>query len=231
MSDTLLLAPSILSADMARFEQSMAEVANEVDYFHCDVMDGHFVPNLTFGAPVIKSLKKCAGRPLDIHLMIENPAKWVGDYLEAGLKHDDFLTFHIEAEPNPGEALARIRDAGVKAGLVIKPKTDPRVLLSYFDWVDQILVMTVEPGFGGQKFMTDMLDKVRYLKGILPENVVLAVDGGIDARTAPEAFEAGARLLVAGNAIFGKSDPSQAARDIRNAIKAKYFDYQDSMIK
>ena len=215
MSESVIISASLLSADMAHFVKSMEAVEKAVDFFHCDVMDGHFVPNLTFGAPVIKAIKKYSKLPLDVHLMIENPSRWIKSYITAGLSDSDYLTFHIEAEPLPQKALSEIRSAGIKSGIVIKPGTSTDAVRGLEKYVDQVLIMTVEPGFGGQKFMDRMLNKVIDVRKMFPEEVVIAVDGGIDPDTAPLAFEAGARILVAGNAIFGQADPSLAAAKIR----------------
>ncbi len=223
MSDKVLIAASLLSADMARFERSMSEVASEVDYFHCDVMDGHFVPNLTFGAPVVKAIKRISTLPLDVHLMIEKPASWIDDYIGAGLSSKDYLTFHIEAEPNPVNALKKIQDAGIQAGIVVKPGTAATAIKGLEKFVNQVLVMTVEPGFGGQKFKEEMLPKITEIRKMFPDNVLVAVDGGIDETTAPLVYEAGASLLIAGNAIFGKPDPRNAARNIRFSANPNHF--------
>ncbi len=217
MNSRVQISASLLSADMARFDRSVRQVANEVDYFHCDVMDGHFVPNLTFGAPVIKAIKKISPRPLDVHLMIERPFEWVSSYIDAGLDSDDFLTFHIEADPTSWKTLKRIRDAGIRPGIVLKPGTAAKAVEGLEELVDQVLVMTVEPGFGAQKFMNSMLSKISEVRKMFPDKVVVAVDGGIDQFTAPMVFGAGARLLVAGNAIYGQKRPRSAAEKIRLA--------------
>lgn len=201
---------------MANFERAIEIVAGAVDYIHCDVMDAHFVPNLTFGAPVIKAIKRVSqGIPLDVHLMIEKPIRWLPRFLEAGLGKGDFLTFHYEAEADPVMGLELIRAAGVGAGLSIKPKTSIANWTTFVGKLDQVLVMTVEPGFGGQSFMRDMLPKITAARAMFGEEVLIAVDGGIDATTAPEAYGAGAELLIAGNAVYGKPDPAEAARKIR----------------
>ncbi len=218
MNSRALIAASLLSADLARFDRSMRQTAGEVDYFHCDVMDGHFVPNLTFGAPVVKAIKKFSPRPLDVHLMIEKPSEWISCYIEAGLDGSDYLTLHIEADRSPHGTLQRIRDAGVRPGIVLKPGTPASALAGLEGLVDQVLVMTVEPGFSGQKFIDQMLTKISDVRRMFPENVLIAVDGGIDQVTAKRAFQAGARLLVAGKAIFGSKRPGLAARQIRDAV-------------
>jgi ribulose-phosphate 3-epimerase len=214
----LKIAPSLLSADMARLADAVKSVASAADYIHCDVMDGHFVPNLTFGAPVVAAVKKISPIPLDVHLMIECPGKWINDYIIAGLDNDDFLTFHVEAESKPEDLIAQIRNAGVRPGIAIKPKTIFEQFEGLVELVDQVLIMTVEPGFGGQKFMPDMLDKVKLTRQI-SQSVVIGIDGGIDKNTAPLAVQAGADLLIAGNAVFGYADPELAIQNIRRSIE------------
>ena len=199
---------------MARLADAVKMVADEADYVHCDVMDGHFVPNLTFGAPVVKALKKASPLPLDVHLMIEKPGRWIDDYIAAGLDERDFLLFHIEAEGDSYDVIHRIRAAGVRPGIAVKPKTGFSQFREFIDLVDQVLIMTVEPGFGGQKFMSENLEKVRLTRNAAP-TVIIGIDGGIDIDTAPAAVVAGANLLVVGNAIFGKADPAAAAREIK----------------
>ena len=212
------ISASLLSADLTRLAQAIESVQAAVDYIHCDVMDGHFVPNLTFGVPVVAAIKIVSAIPLDVHLMIESPGKWVDKYISAGLEGDDFLTFHWEAEPDPAKIIASIRQAGVRPGISIKPGTPLEAIEPLVASVDQILIMTVEPGFGGQSFIIEMLDKVRRLRSIMRLDQVIAVDGGIDPDTAPLASEAGVDLFVAGSAIFGKPDPNLAARELRKRL-------------
>jgi len=196
------IAPSLLSADMARLAEAVMMVENVADYIHCDVMDGHFVPNLTFGAPIVSAVKRVSALPLDVHLMIESPGRWIDDYLDGGLGKKDYLTFHVEAEPDPSGVIERIRAAGVRPGIAVKPGTLFEAFEDYIGSVDQVLIMTVEPGFGGQEFMRDNLLKVRKVRDLFPD-VVIGIDGGIDVSTAPEAVRAGADLLTAGSAVFG----------------------------
>lgn len=217
MSNTPMLSASLLSADMACFRKSIRRIEGAVHYLHCDIMDGHFVPNLTYGAPVVKAIKKATSIPLDVHLMIEKPGKWIDCYIDAGLDKNDYLTFHIEAEANPREVLKRIRSAGIKPGIVVKPGTPAAKISGLEELVDQVLVMTVEPGFGGQKFIAEMLDKIRTVRTMFPENVIIAVDGGIDCSTAPMVYNAGATLFIAGSAIFGARRPRDAAEKILGA--------------
>ncbi|MDP8240228.1 MAG: ribulose-phosphate 3-epimerase [Candidatus Hatepunaea meridiana] len=207
------ISPSLLSADLARLAEAVDIVADEAHYIHCDIMDGHFVPNLTFGAPVVAAIKRASAIPLDVHLMIESPGKWIDDYIKAGLDEKDFLTFHYEAEPDSEEVIKRIRDSGVRPGIAIKPKTEYEQFEYLIKLVDQVLIMTVEPGFGGQEFMQDKLIKVKKIRQAFP-SVVIGVDGGIDINTASVAVQAGADLLVAGTAIYGQPDPGVAIKNI-----------------
>ena len=212
------LSPSLLSADMSRLFDDVQLVSYNAEYAHCDVMDGHFVPNLTFGSPVIKALKKHDIMPLDVHLMIESPGKWIDDYLvNAKMGSDDFLTFHVEADDNPAETLRRIRSAGVRPGLAVKPGTSLDAIKPYWELIDQILIMTVEPGFGGQSFMADMIPKISEARSIIRSKQVIGVDGGISPETAGLVAEAGADLLVAGGAVYGTDDPLTAIDNIRKA--------------
>ena len=211
------IAASLLSADMAKLAEAVKMVSGEADYIHCDVMDGHFVPNLTFGAPVVAAVKRVSTLPLDVHLMIEAPERWVDSYIEAGLDTRDFLTFHVEAASNPEKTIAQIRRAGVRPGISIKPGTPFEEAAGLLPLVDMMLVMTVEPGFGGQTFMHDMLPKITAARAALGRSALVAVDGGIDTQTAPLVVRAGADLLVVGNAIYGREDPLQAVRELREA--------------
>ncbi len=215
------ISPSLLSADMARLAEAVAIVEHDAEYIHCDVMDGHFVPNLTFGAPIVAALKKVSSLPLDVHLMIESPGRWIDDYLATGLDDNDFLLFHYEAETDPRKPIEHIRKAGVRPGIAIKPMTGFDEFKELIELVDQVLIMTVEPGFGGQDFMRENLVKVRRTRELFPE-VVIGIDGGIDTTTAPEAVEAGANLLVAGSAVFGQPDPAEAIRNIRKSIRMSF---------
>lgn len=223
----IIVSPSILSADFANLERDIKLVENNgADWIHVDVMDGHFVPNITIGVPVVKSLRAITDLTLDVHLMIENPEKYVEAFAKAGA---DILTFHYEAveksvntpHPNPPQPgrenklsaiIQQIKSFGVKAGLSIKPKTSPDEVLPYLKDVDLILVMTVEPGFGGQKFMEDCAEKIKVIKAHAPENLIIQVDGGINDKTSKICTSYGANSLVAGNYIY-KSDNIKAAID------------------
>ncbi len=208
MSETLV-APSILSADFSNLadEIEKAEKAG-ADWIHVDVMDGHFVPNITIGAPVVKSIRKTTDLPLDVHLMIENPEKYIADFAAAGA---DLITVHYEAcEENLLDLLNLIKSYGIKAGISIKPSTQVDVLENYLPYIDLVLIMSVEPGFGGQEFIYDSLIKITELRAILAENhsenIKISVDGGINEKTAEYAVSAGADVLISGNYLFKAQD-------------------------
>lgn len=210
----VIISPSILSADFANLERDIKLVENAgADWLHIDVMDGHFVPNITIGVPVVKSIKKVTNLPLDVHLMIENPEKYIEAFANAGA---DILTFHYEAVNNVESIVKMIKSAGIKAGMSIKPKTPAKAILQYLDIIDLLLVMTVEPGFGGQKFMDDCAQKIPLIKENAPENLIIQVDGGINAETARICTNYGANSLVAGNYIYKSGDISYAISSLRN---------------
>ncbi|MDO8916294.1 MAG: ribulose-phosphate 3-epimerase [Coriobacteriia bacterium] len=212
------MAPSILSADFTRLGDAVAlcEAAG-AEWIHVDVMDGHFVPNLTIGPPVVKAVKHIAGLPLDVHLMIANPDETVRWYLDAGA---DLVTVHAEACRDLPAVLREIRTAGAKAGVSIKPGTPVDTVSSVIGELDVVLVMSVEPGFGGQAFMSESLSRIALIRDMAAaagSDLVIEVDGGIDESTAPLVVASGARMLVAGNAVFGRADPVAALRAIRAA--------------
>ncbi len=210
-----LIAPSILAADFANLERDIHDLEkNGADWVHVDVMDGAFVPNISIGIPVVKALRPVTALPLDVHLMIEKPGRYVERFIAAGA---DMLTIHLEADQpqNILEALEKIRALGCKAGLVLKPKTPAEAAIPYLKLCDMILVMTVEPGFGGQKFMEDMMPKLRALRQLLErENpaCVLEVDGGVDEKTQAICKANGAQVLVAGSAYFKAPDRAAFVR-------------------
>ena len=210
------ISPSILAADFANLERDISRVSS-ADYLHVDVMDGLFVPNITIGVPVVKSIRAVTALPLDVHLMIDRPVRYVEDFCKAGA---DIVTVHVEAdtEENTRLALERVRALGKRAGVVLKPKTPAEAALPFLDQCAMVLVMTVEPGFGGQSFMEDMLEKVRTLRGWIRGRGLhceLEVDGGIGPRTAPPAVEAGANVLVAGSAVYGAEDIPARIAELR----------------
>jgi len=210
------IAPSILSADFAALGEAIARVeAAGADQLHVDVMDGHFVPNLTIGPPVIESIKKRTRLPLDVHLMIEEPERWVDTYVRAGA---DLVTVHAEASAHLQRTLSQIREAGAKSGVALNPSTLPDVLEYVLDDLDLVLVMSVNPGFGGQAFLKEAYPKLRQLRRLLGSRPVeLSVDGGVGRSNAAELALAGAQVLVAGSAIFGAPDPGEAVRSLRSA--------------
>ncbi|HEY3506950.1 MAG TPA: ribulose-phosphate 3-epimerase [Actinocatenispora sp.] len=214
----LLIAPSILSADFARLADEAAAVADAVDWLHVDVMDNHFVPNLTIGLPVVQSLRAATDVPLDCHLMITDPDRWAVGYAEAGAHN---VTFHAEATDDPVALARRLRAAGSLAGLAIDRDTLVDPYLELLPEFDTLLIMTIKAGFGGQKFMPELLAKVRAAKAARGDlSVRIEVDGGINADTIGQAAEAGADAFVAGTAIYGADDPAAAARALRREAEA-----------
>lgn len=216
----LKIAPSILSADFARLGEEIASVRQGgADWIHFDVMDGRFVPNISIGLPVLSSVRKATDLFLDVHLMIEEPVKYAGRFCDAGA---DLVTVHAEADTpeNISAAIDAVKAAGKRAAVALKPATGAETVLPWLDRLDMVLVMTVEPGFGGQKFVADMLPKIETLRGWIEErglSCALECDGGIDAHTAPLVKSAGCDVLVAGSAVFGRDDRAAAIAAIRNA--------------
>jgi ribulose-phosphate 3-epimerase len=210
------IAPSILSADFAALGEAIGRVeAGGADQLHVDVMDGHFVPNLTIGPPVIESIRKRTRLPLDVHLMIEEPERWTDTYVKAGA---DFVTVHAEACTHLQRALSQIREAGARAGVALNPSTPPEVLQYVLDYLDLVLVMSVNPGFGGQSFIPTAYEKIRRTRALLAgRDVLVSVDGGVKASNAPLLAQAGATVLVAGSSIFGAPDPGAAVATLRSA--------------
>jgi ribulose-phosphate 3-epimerase len=213
------VAPSILSSDFAHLSDQVGEVMDAgARVIHCDVMDGHFVPPITIGPLIVGSLADQvhgAGGMLDVHLMIERPERQIAEFTKAGA---DMITIHWEATPHVHYALKAVREKGCMAGLALTPATPAEVVADVLDEVDNLLCMTVNPGWGGQAFIEHSVRKLERLRGLLPEGVPLEVDGGIDAQTAPRCRQAGATLFVAGSAVFGSPDPGKAYLEIANAI-------------
>lgn len=216
---TPLIAPSILSADFANLQRDIEMInASEADWFHVDIMDGVFVPNISFGFPLMKAIKKYAQKPLDVHLMITQADLYLEQFAEAGASN---ITVHYEASVHLHRSIQKIKSLGCKAGVAINPHTPVQHLSEILSEVDLICVMSVNPGFGGQKFIPQTLQKIEQLKVLAKEknnNLLIEVDGGIDRHNAAEVFRAGAQVLVAGNAVFTHVNPAKAISDLKQII-------------
>ena len=219
MQSRIQIAPSVLSADFAKLGEDLADIAS-ADCVHYDVMDGHFVPNISFGLDILKATKRATDLPVDVHLMITNPDEMIGAFIDAGA---DNVTFHMEATAHANRLIQLIHAAGRKASVAINPATPVSALEEVVEDVDMVLVMTVNPGFGGQSFIESSPAKIRRLRALCESRGVhplIEVDGGIKALTAPLVAEAGADVLVAGSAVFGREDRAQAIAEIREAAEA-----------
>lgn len=214
MPDTVRINPSILAADFVNMQAELARIGT-ADFVHVDVMDNHFVPNLTFGPQMVERIQATSSVPLDVHLMISDPERWAPQYAELGAAS---VTFHLEAATDPISLARRLREIGARAGVAVKPDTPVEGLFEVLDEFDQVLVMTVEPGFGGQSFLADQMPKLARLRDEARRRgsqVWLQVDGGIGESTIAQAAEAGADTFVAGSAVFGADDPARAIAALR----------------
>jgi len=220
MNKKIMLSPSILDSDFSCIDRTIKMLASaKVDFIHLDVMDGSFVKNITFGPRIIKSIRPLTKLPFDAHLMIANPDKQLDNFMDVGA---DIITVHYEAAKNVKKIIKYIKSKGRKAGVSIKPKTPVKNILSLIPSLDIVLIMSVEPGLGGQKFMTESLEKVKVLRKLIDKeslSCLIEIDGGINKYTAPLACGEGADVLVAGNAIFGSPDPKKAISELRDSVK------------
>lgn len=216
------IAPSILSCDFTRLGEQIKEVENAgCDFFHIDVMDGIFVPNISIGQPVVKSLRKFTTSVLDTHLMISEPERYIKSFADAGA---DILTIHLESTRSVIDVLKQIKATGVKPAVSIKPRTDPKLLIDVLPFCEMILIMTVEPGFGGQKLIPEALDNLRTVRNMIDRsalNIDIEVDGGVDKSTIKDVITAGADIIVAGSAVFGQDSPADAYTELNTIISSQ----------
>ncbi len=218
-SEKVLLCPSILSADFAALGEAVERVSETADIIHVDVMDGHFVPNLTIGPPVVAAIRKRTSLPLDVHLMVSNPGDLIESFAQAGA---DTLVAHVESCTHLHRVMQQIRAAGCTPGVAINPGTPLHALEEILPYVDMVLLMTVNPGFGGQKYIPTMTEKIRRLRALLDAQnrpIHLQIDGGVGVDNIQQVVEAGANMIVVGSACYGKPDPAQALRDLRTAAR------------
>lgn len=210
------IAPSILSADFAELGRAVKEIDDAgADYIHIDVMDGHFVPNITFGLPVIEAIRPYSDKPFDVHLMIEKPERYIADFADAGA---DIISVHVEACPHVHRTIQQIKEAGCRAGVVLNPATPVEMITHILPDVDLVLLMTVNPGFGGQAFIPNVLDKIRAVKkaaDVVNPELEIEVDGGVSRETAKDCLEAGANVLVSGSALFKQEDKAKAIEELK----------------
>lgn len=215
MNKKVIVAPSVLSADFLHLERDIQMLnESEAQWIHLDIMDGRFVPNISFGLPIVSAVSSITEKVCDVHLMIEEPEKYIEAFAKAGA---DVLTLHYEATRHLHRAMQQVRDAGMKAGVVLNPATPVELLRDVLPYLDLVLLMSVNPGFGGQKFIPQILDKTKRLRRMIDEggyDVLIEVDGGVNAETGPQLVEAGADALVAGSYVFGAKDPAAAIRSL-----------------
>lgn len=209
------ISPSVLSCDFSKMGEEITQLIDSgADYIHFDVMDGHFVPNITIGPPIVAALRRYCSVPMDVHLMLDNPEEYIESFADAGA---DIITVHIEATNHAHRLIQQIKDIGCKAGIVLNPATPENRIEFLVEDIDMVLVMTVNPGFGGQKFIPDMLRKIKAIRAMIGDRD-LEVDGGIDEHTAPEVVKAGANVLVAGSYVFNNSSYKTAIKKLRESI-------------